>query len=609
MNEIKECKDSKTLWKKLRTVGVPGKSTKSANIIGLATDKNEISFDPEYVVNSFNSFFCNVASQLVKDLPTTEHDITSVGQFYNNMGDQNNPPLTLNAVSVEKVQKALAGISIAKATGSDNIPGHFLKDAAPIIAKPFAHIVNQSIETSSVPEAFKIAKVVPLFKKGSKTTESNYRPISILPVASKIMERLIHDQLYEYLSKYNLLYKYQSGFRSGFSTDTALTYLADTIRRNIDDRLYTGAVLIDLQKAFDTVNHAILIAKMKAMGLGDPIVSWIHSYLSNRQQYVELNGVKSRLDKISCGVPQGSILGPLLFSIYVNDMVQSVNCDLLLYADDSVLIKTGNDPKTIEENLSTELNSLRQWLIQNKLSIHLGKTESILFASRSNLCKCKEMSVKCNGICIKASTSVKYLGVMLNNDMTCKDMGNAVIAKINKKLKFLYRKREYFDFKARKLICSTLIQPDFDYAINAWYRGTTFAIKNRLQICQNKIIRYINSYDNRHHISASDFEKLKWLNVENRVNNIALNLMFKIHNNLAPSYLCNMTPTSHPYATRGSILSYEQNRVGSKGMQTFQYNGVKLWNNLPVDIKSITTIDSFKHKIKAMLMNNQHANH
>ena len=174
----------------------------------------------------------------------------------------------------------------------------------------------------------------------------------------------------------------QSGFRSDFSTDTCLSYLHNKILRGFEKGEYTGMVLIDLQKAFDTIDHKILLQKLKCVGLSGSAISWIKSYLTNRITFVEIEGSQSLEKDFKCGVPQGSILDPLLFLIYINDMCQATNCDLLLYADDSCLTVTHKDIKVIEDTLNSNLSSLCDWLVDNKLSIHLGKTESILFGTR-----------------------------------------------------------------------------------------------------------------------------------------------------------------------------------------------------------------------------------
>ena len=271
-------------------------------------------------------------------------------------------------------------ILVCYGTGLDNLPARFLKDSVSVIVAPLTHIINLSINTGSVPDDLKMARVVPLHKKESKSDTGNYRPVSILSIASKVFERVVHSQLNEYLTQNNLLYELQSGFRSSYSTDTCLIHLTDYIRLECDKGNYTGMLMLDLQKAFDTVNHDILLTKLKCLGLNDIAVSWFHSYLNGRTQVVNVDHSLSSARSISCGVPQRSNLGPLLFLIYINDMTAAVNCKLLLYADDSALLVSGKNVSEIEAILSAELESVNEWLTENKLSLHLGKTESILFA-------------------------------------------------------------------------------------------------------------------------------------------------------------------------------------------------------------------------------------
>ena len=201
----------------------------------------------------------------------------------------------------------------------------------------------------------------------------------------------MYDQLEKYLKDESLLYEFQSGFRPSFSTDTCLIHLSDYIRKEWDKGNYTGMVVLDLQKAFDTVNHTILLGKLRAVGLAESSIKWFDSYVTGRNQVVDIDGVHSEPREVTCGVPQGSILGPLLFLVYVNDMVSAVNCKLLLYADDSALMVSHRDVKFIQERLGLELEAVNDWLIDNKLSLHLGKTESILFVSKRKLAKHSEL--------------------------------------------------------------------------------------------------------------------------------------------------------------------------------------------------------------------------
>ncbi len=296
-------------------------------------------------------------------------------------------------------------------------------------------------------------------------------------------------------------------------------------------------VLLDLQKAFDTVDHMSLIQKLEALGLSKSTIDWFRAYLQERKQSVEISGTISKPATITCGVPQGSILRPLLFLIYVNDIPSAVRCKTLLYADDTALIVSGKSAEIIQQILSSELESIREWLNDNKLSLNLGKTESILFGSKRRLHKHNTIQVQCAGNTLTCQSQVKYLGAKLDQSLSGQGMAENVISKSNARLKFLYRQVRNVDLKTKKLLVSALIQCHFDYASTSWYSGLTKKYKSRLQCTQNKVIRFLLNAPARSHIGAHEFGLIGMLPVELRVKQLKLNLVYNIVNGNAPTYL------------------------------------------------------------------------
>ena len=307
------------------------------------------------------------------------------------------------------------------------------------------------------------------------------------------MEKAVYKQLESYLIKNNLLYEFQSGFRSAYSTDTCLIHLFDHIKSQTANGLYTGMVMIDLQKAFDTVDHQILCNKFQAMGVSN--TKWFESYLTGRKQLVNVNGTESNLADITCGVPQGSILGPLLFLCYVNDMSISINsdCKLLLYADDSTIMFSHKNPEFISHKLGKELESCSEWLIDNKLSLHLGKTECILFGPKRKLKTVTDFQIACHGHIIKSQSSVKYLGIDIDENLSGESIVNGIIKKVNSRLRFMYRKANCLSAETRKTLSMALIQCHFDYSCSSWYASVSQSLKNKLQVAQNKTVRFIKN--------------------------------------------------------------------------------------------------------------------
>jgi len=321
----------------------------------------------------------------------------------------------LQEVNSSFVMKELTSMKSTKSTGLDNIGPKFLKDGAKEIAYIITYLINLSINTKIVPECTKRSKVVPLYKKKSKLEVGNYRPVSVLTSISKILEKAIHIQVEEHCVNKGITYPLQSGFRHSYSTDTCLVYLHDYIRTAWSKGEFVGMVLLDVQKAFDSVDHQMLCEKISLIGI-DP--TWFESYLCNRKQVVCINNNMSSEQIIKCGVPQGSILGPWCYLVYSNDIATSVNCKLLMYADDTVLLVADKNVNTISEKLSNAVSSCSQWLINNKLSMHMGKTEAIIFSSKRKRHMTKNFVINCQGHTIKPTESVKYLGLHLEQHLS-----------------------------------------------------------------------------------------------------------------------------------------------------------------------------------------------
>ena len=342
-----------------------------------------------------------------------------------------------------------------------------------------------------------------------------------------------------YLTENNFLYRYQSGFRKNHSTDTSLAYLTDKILTGFDSGRLTGMILIDLHKAFGTINHDILLKKMSALRFSNRSINWFQSDLSNRSFRVNVPGKYSCIAKIDCGVPQRSILGPLLFLLHVNDMKEAVNCDLFLYADDSSLDYQLKDVKERERNLNKNFSDVCNWFVDNKLSIHLGedKIKCILFGTKHRLNKVSSLDIKYGEIHIKLYHTVTYLGCLLDESLSGEAMTLKVINKINSRLRFLYRKNRFLYPPLRRLLYNSLIQPHFHYACSAWYPNLKKRLKSKLQILQNKCVRFCLKLNNRVHIGRNEFKRINWLPVNNRFKQIISSMSFKFCNNTSPPYM------------------------------------------------------------------------
>ena len=370
INEFeKNLRDAGRTWKTLKSLS---RQTKSSNCTGLRTETSVLTEDID-VANAFNEYFAR--NTLGNSNAARRNKLNSVikSKFH------------FEKITEEFVSKELSHLSVNMSSGLDGMHPRLLKEAAPFISKPLTHIFNVSISTGlSVPD-WKLAKITPVFKSGDKNLASNYRPISVLSHVMKILEKALHKQLYTYLVSNNILSSSQSGFRPLFSTTTALIDVSDYLHTNIDYGYIIGALFLDFKRAFDLVNHSILLDKMYEYGVHNTELAWFKNYLSDRSQCVCYNGKLSTFRDVGMGIPQGSILGPLLFVIFINDICDlnfEQNTKICLYADDTALFCKGRDISSVQTSLQLEFEKLMLWVQMNDLKLNTSKSKVMLFGTR-----------------------------------------------------------------------------------------------------------------------------------------------------------------------------------------------------------------------------------
>jgi hypothetical protein len=457
------------------------------------------------------------------------------------------------------------------------------------------YIFNLSLRTKIVPSSWKIAKVTPLFKKGSLSDPNNYRPISILPSLAKIFERHIHTHFMAYLNNNNLLCKEQSGFRSFHSCQTALTSLVDEWASAIDNNKLVGILLIDFRKAFDLVNHNILIEKLKLYKCSDATVSIFKSYLSDRLQCTMFNGHMSNSANLTVGVPQGSILGPLLFLLYINDLHLISNDSCHMFADDSTFYTSASTVDAIESNLVSDLSEISNWCKTNQMSLHLGKTKTMLLTTRQKRAHLEQTKLNITFLDkdIECVSTHKLLGVTLDENLTWKDHCNDTCSKIRKKLFLLRKLKPILPFSARLQFFNSFILPHFDYCSNIWFSSHRDCI-NSLTILQKRAMRLI--LDVPFNTPSIDMLKsLNWMSFEFRCFYNTSILVFKCLNNLSPSYL-NLFKINDNNRTRSSTRSDLLIPFAKKDIlkNSFRCNGAKIFNSIPSTIRNSPSLASFK---------------
>ena len=360
------------------------------------------------MANIFNDFFVNVADNITKKIPRSKK---SPMDYLSNK----NPHSFFISPSVPyEISDIIDQFKTGKSIGPNSIPMKLFKILSPYVSSPLSLIINESFQTGVFPTKMKQAKVIPLFKKGCSVTSSNYRPISLLSVFSKIIEKLMYKRLYNFLELHEVLYNLQFGFRASHSIDHALISLTESIKNTLDNKKYGCGIFIDLQKAFDTVNHQILLSKLEHYGIRGTALAWFSSYLCNRSQYVSVNGHNSNCLNITCGVPQGSVLGPLLFLIYINDLPNSsTKLTFYLFADDTNIYYESHCLYKLQKVVNKELKLVKKWLDANKLALNVEKTNFIIFHSLKNLLH-ETVNIKIGKKHVKQVKYVKFLGLLLD---------------------------------------------------------------------------------------------------------------------------------------------------------------------------------------------------
>lgn len=596
-------KDQRKTWSLLNEL-TSRKGNKNSIVKELKyNDKNITS--PSEIAKTFNEYFTEVGAVLADSIHPT-----SIGpESYLEPTDKR---FSIKPPTTETVVKLLESLNERKAIGLDKIPSRLLKVAAVVIAPSLTTIFSRSIATSTFPEEWKLAKVTPIYKKGERKDPSNYRPISVIPVISKIFEKIVYDQLYDYLNKYDILAVNQSGFRNLHSTVTALIEATDKWSLELDQGRFNGIVFIDLQKAFDTIDHTILIAKLNNYGIDNKSLKWFSSYLSQRSQQCSINGALSSPCEVSLGIPQGSNLGPLLFLIYINDLPNCLSeATPRMFADDTSISVASDSISELELILNKELEKIHGWLTANRLSLNVAKTEFMVMASRQKLTAHGDLSInlQINNQNIKNVEKAKTLGITIDKNLNWSAHVKELTSKISSAINVLKRSRPYLTTQSAIQVYNALILPHFDYCSQVW-DGLGVTLTNRLQKLQNRAARAItrSNYDIR---SKDILKDLNWSTLNIRRKKQKAILMYKTMNGLTPRYLQEMfTKNENIYNLRNNEQALKLPKPKTDYMRrSFVYTGAKLWNELPLNIKESTTIHSFKKAINDLYSTDSHGKH
>ena len=573
--------DVKKTWKAIKSI-LQSKAKNSEFKINIS---GETVTDQVLISEKFNEYFASIGPNLAANIPQTNTNPLSCltaspnsFMFFECTGNE-----------VLKVINSLKN----KRKGLDEIPISIYKKIGDLIACQISDLINSSMSTGTFPSSLKVARVVPIHKSGSKRDLNNFRPISILPTLSKIFEKVMHRRMMKFIEKYDILYSEQYGFRNGKSTSDAILKFTDKCYDALNNKKSMISIYLDFSKAFDTINHQLLCLKLEKYGFRGNINNWFKSYLSDRKQYVCIDNSNSTLKDIKFGVPQGSILGPLLFILYINDMWKSTQLNVIHFADDSTAFMPFSDPVSMCSSINTELTKIDDWICANQLSLNASKTTYSIFSSKKiNLSS--EIAIR--NVSIERSRCQKFLGVLLDENLNFQSHINSVRLKVSRAVGIMKKMRDIAPSNILMKLYYALVYPHITYSIEVWGKSSKTAIKR----LSNKLLTVQRLLP----AGESNVNLLKYDRIH------SLFCLSKFHK----YYIMGESPYFYDRFTRLKVLHNLNTRHSrgnlfntptinsSKLYRSFYYLSVKQWNLIPASLRCIVKHKSFKRQLKKYLL-------
>ena len=584
--------DIKGTWKVIRNVFKSKK--KNSDVKNIEIDGRLVE-DKNIIVEKFNDYFCSIGPNLSRAVPSCQKS------FNDFLKESNKKSLFLFPLVREELLTIVNSLKAGKSPGYDGVNNDIIKQVILAIIQPLIHVFNSSMLNGIVPENMKIAKVVPVFKKGDPQSFSNYRPISLLTSFSKILEKVIYVRTLEFFNKSKIFSNFQFGFREKHTTSHALLHFIDKISQAIDKKMHTIGIFLDYSKAFDTIDHEILLGKLSHYGVRGTALDWFKSYLADRKQFVSLNGFDSGLQNVTCGVPQGSLLGPLLFIVYINDFHFSSDIlSFILFADDSSLYYSHKNSQTLLETVNFELSKVTLWIQANKLSLNLQKTNYMFF---SYTIKVLPGDVSFNNVLIDRVSSTKFLGLHIDEQMSWKIHVNHLYKTLSRNSGVIHKLKSILPKGILLLMYSTLILPYLNYGVLAWGNSLKTNLE-KLYLIQKRVLRIICNVSFRTHTNPL-FYTHRILKVQDIYHLQLGSLMYNFDSGVLPQALVSIFKKNsqvHDHATRNASAFHLPQVRTKLTFNTLVFTGPKFWNSLGSSVKQSVSLSSFKCTLKVYLL-------
>ena len=588
--------NSKKLWQTINEITGKSKNKKTTveyiNINGIQTyNKNDIA-------NGFCNYFSNVGVNTSKKIDASNK------HYSDYMGNQSEKTVFFYPTNIYEIEKIIHNLKNKHSFGDDGISNNLIKSLKSHILYPLEIIFNKSLSEGTIPEKFKIAHVTPIFKSNSKRELNNYRPISLLNCISKILERIVYNRMYRFLEKEKLFNKRQFGFRKSISTIDAITYFLSNLIPSLDKKEYNMAIFLDLTKAFDTIDHKILLYKLDKIGVRGITLIWMQNYLNNRKQKVRIyqnnsnNFILSEPQILTHGIPQGSILGPLLFNVYIHDLENSLtNCTPISFADDTTILVNDKSFEDLYIKAYENLISIIDYFNSNKLALNLTKTNYILFKSNnlknSVLNRAPELIV--NGIKINKVEHTKFLGVFIDEKLNWNYHVNNVINKIKQSLYIFKCSKHLLDTYSKLLLYYAHVISHCTYGTLLWAPMISTTQTRNITNCIYKIITCISNTKVKQRRTDNIYKQLNILKFNDITEFELCKFMYKLINKMAPEAIeVQLGGQPKVYNTRNRNIPTVCRHNSNLFNTSFLNKSNICFTRLPENIKKATNYKLFK---------------